>query len=164
MAGAEANVHVGEDVVQLHVEVRGGQIGGAAAYTLFEETKNGTVEISRLGSASPWAYLAVPQPGAYFAEVTDARGKKHRTQTLPVEPAFFDLAAQHGREARASREKHEARRKAEREAAARTAAVATKAAQEAREMQAHRNELLVGGVVAVVVVACLIALYHFVIR
>ena len=164
MSGAEAKVHVGEDVVQLAVEVRTGEIGGAASYTLYEATKTGAVEVSRLGSDSPWVYLAVPGPGAYFAEITDARGKKYRTQTLPVEPAFFDLAGQRGREARASREKHEAKKKAEREATGRAAAAAAKAAAEARGTEAHRNELLIGGTVAVLVVAAIIVLYHFVFR
>lgn len=161
MSGAEAEVRVGEDVVQLQVDVRSGQIGGAAAYKLFEVTAAGDVEVARLGSDHPSAYLPVPRPGSYFAEVTDARGRKHRTQTLPVESAFFDLAVQRGRETREFKAKQDAQKK---QAAQETAARAAAAAQAAQAARTHQNELLVGGIVAVLVVAGLIVLYLLVFR
>ncbi|MCL4808157.1 MAG: hypothetical protein KJ062_10260 [Thermoanaerobaculia bacterium] len=100
--GAEATIASYPNRVVVSVRILSGDVGGAASLKLFEVTPGGNIEVSRKGSDHGHEDLDVPRLGSYFAEITDARGKKYRTQTVSVEQGFFDLAEQRGVEERAS--------------------------------------------------------------
>ena len=109
MLGAKAEVQAFPDRVALEVPAQLPNNEGAASVTLFEVTPTGDVQIAQAGSASLWAHLPIPRPGMYFAEITDARRNKYRTQKVPVEQGFFDLAAQRWKEEREFKAQAEAK-------------------------------------------------------
>jgi hypothetical protein len=162
--GAEATIIAYPDRVVIQAHVLSGDVGGAASYTLLEVTPGGNVEVSRKGSDSAWADLDVPRTGTYFSEVTDAAGKGSRTQTVPVDQGFFDLAAKRGREERESKAQADAKRKQANADANVRAMAASNTAEAARAAQARRDGLFVGGILGALVVAGLVVLYLFLSR
>jgi|GEM_PF-3068894 hypothetical protein len=148
--GAEATIAAYPNRVVVSVRILSGNVGGAASLKLFEVTPGGNVEVSRKGSEHGQEDLEVPRPGSYYAEISDARGKKYRTQTVPVEQGFFDLAAKRAEEV----EHHRAltlKRQAE---AQRAKAQAAAAAQAAQASKAERNDVVAGfSILGIIVVA-----------
>lgn len=161
--GAEATIAAYPNRVVVSVRILSGDVGGAASLKLFEVTPGGNIEVFRMGSEHGHEDLDVPRPGSYFAEITDARGKKYRTQTVPVEQGFFDLAAKRGEEEREWKAKKDAKQKTDREAAAR---LATGAAQTAQASKGDWSDAIAGfSILGIIVLAIgLVFLFRYLTR